>query len=82
LKKTLIINFNEDLNKYNKSLTQQKRKIDLKMFYNFLIYYNFNINASYCTTNILYIIITTQMIYHIKLLIKKEIMLILMYLMI
>jgi hypothetical protein len=31
----LIINFNEDLNKYNKSLTQQNRKIDLKMFYNF-----------------------------------------------
>jgi hypothetical protein len=49
----LIINFNEDLNKYNKSLTQRKRKIDLKMFYNFLIQYNFNINASYCTTNIL-----------------------------
>jgi hypothetical protein len=48
----LIINFNEDLNKYNKSLTQRKRKIDLKMFYNFLIQYNFNINASYCTTNI------------------------------
>jgi hypothetical protein len=34
----LIINFNEDLNKYNKLLTQRKRKIDLKMFYNFLIY--------------------------------------------
>jgi hypothetical protein len=30
----LIINFNEDLNKYKKSLTQQKRKIDYKTFLN------------------------------------------------
>jgi hypothetical protein len=50
--KLLTCNLNNELDKYNDSLTLRKRKIDFKMFYYFLIQYNFNSSSSYETTNI------------------------------
>jgi len=50
--KLLTNNLNNELDKYNKSLTLRKRKIDFKMFYYFLIQYNFNSSSSYDTTNV------------------------------
>lgn len=50
--KLLIFNLNCQLNKYNDSLTLRKRKIDFKLFYYFLIQYNFNSSSSYDSTNI------------------------------
>ena len=50
--KSLISNLNCQLNKYNDTLTLRKRKIDFKLFYYFLIKYNFNSYSSYDSTNI------------------------------
>lgn len=50
--KLLTYNLNDELDKYNDSLTLRKRKIDFKMFFYFLIQYNFNSSSSYETTNL------------------------------
>lgn len=50
--KLLICNLNNELDKYNDSLTLRKRKNDFKMFFYFLIQYNFNSSSSYETTNV------------------------------